>query len=95
MCCVQTPRRPIDAGAGRMSIVRVDMQGVLSLKGNSLMDAVYVYIAPASMEAWAQEQSLRHVAFEHTQNDTVHSHCFLCDVLPLLCMLVSWRAVLT
>ena len=43
-----------------MGIVRVDMQGVLSLKGNSLVDAVYVYVAPASMEAWAQQQSLRH-----------------------------------
>ena len=47
------------------------MQGVLTLKGNSLMDAVYVYIAPASMEAWAQQESLRHVACVHTENDNV------------------------
>lgn len=46
-----------------MGIVRVDMQGVLSLKGNSLVDAVYVYVAPASMEAWAQQQSLRHAVY--------------------------------
>ena len=43
------------------------MQGVLSLKGNSLVDAVYVYIAPASMEVWAQQQSLRQAADVHTE----------------------------
>ncbi|KAL3144063.1 adenylate kinase [Trebouxia sp. C0010 RCD-2024] len=49
------------AATGRVGIVRVDTQGVQSLKGNNLVDAVYVNIAPASMEAWAQEQSLRQV----------------------------------
>lgn len=71
----------IDARAGRVSIVKVNMQGVLTLKRNSLVDAVYVYIAPASMEAWAQQQSLRQAAYVHTGNDPVHSHCPSCDML--------------
>ena len=81
LCCIHTPKRSADAVAGRVSIVRVDMQGVLSLKGNSLVDAVYVYITPASMEAWAQQQSLRQAAYVHTENDAVHSHRPSCDAL--------------
>ena len=49
--------------AGRVGIVRVDMQGVQALKANHLVDAVYVYVSPASMEAWAQQHSLRQAAF--------------------------------
>lgn len=61
LCCLAAPTCCVESAAGRVGVVRVDMQGVQSLKGNNLVDAVYVYIAPASMEAWAQEQSLRQV----------------------------------
>lgn len=61
LCCTAAATCSVDSAAGRVGIVRVDTQGVQSLKGNNLVDAVYVNIAPASMEAWAQEQSLRQV----------------------------------
>ena len=42
------------------------MQGVQALKANHLVDAVYAYVSPVSMEAWAQQQSLRQ-ASPHSQ----------------------------
>lgn len=72
MSCPAAPRCSIESGAGRVGIVRVDMQGVQSLKGNKLVDAVYVYIAPSSMEAWAQQQSLRQVVSDNTSRSHVH-----------------------
>ncbi len=45
--------------AGSVGILRVDMQGVQALRSNDAVDALYIYLTPASMEVWAREQSLR------------------------------------
>ncbi len=75
MCCTAALKCSVGCAAGRVGIVRVDMQGVQSLKANNLVDALYVYIAPASMEAWAQEQSLRQVSLSNTSVRLVHQGC--------------------
>ena len=35
------------------------MQGVQALRSNATVEAVYVYLGPASMEEWAQQQNFR------------------------------------
>ena len=55
-----------------MGVVRVGVQGVQKLKANELVKAVYVHIAPASMEAWAQQQSARQAA--HLQQLLTFKH---------------------
>lgn len=45
--------------AGRMGVVRVDMQGVQALQSNPQVQAIYVYIGPISVEEWAQQQTSR------------------------------------
>lgn len=45
--------------AGRLGVVRVDMQGVQALQSNPQVQALYVYLGPVSFEEWAQQQSSR------------------------------------
>ena len=45
--------------AGRMGVVRVDMQGVQALQSNPQVQAIYVYLGPISVEEWAQQQASR------------------------------------
>lgn len=45
--------------AGSVGVLRVDLQGVQALQQNDAVDAVYVYLRPASMDDWAEAQSHR------------------------------------
>lgn len=47
--------------AGRMGVVRVDMQGVQALQNNPQVQAVYVYLKPIDMDEWAQQQTSRYI----------------------------------
>ncbi|KAA6419035.1 MAG: guanylate kinase, partial [Trebouxia sp. A1-2] len=49
------------AATGSVGVFRVDLQGVQALQRKHAVDAVYVYLRPASMEDWAHAQSLRQV----------------------------------
>lgn len=85
--------------AGRMGVVRVDMQGVQALKENSQVQAVYVYLGPIDFEEWAQtqakrcklmQQNLATVICGSVLQQSAHpsSTGMLAEALPVICELL-------